>query len=401
MSNIFSDGSAIIERITEDKGHKKITNTQEELESFYEIEPDSVKVATTLGKRTNKKFFILADTTYGSCCVDEVAAQHVNAECIIHYGRSCLRQPIDLKHCLEVFDNFFGNDDNSQKKIIIILYDVVYAHCIEEEQHSKNESVPLKEQEIQETIQEEIQGKIQGRSYSLPKGTKIEDCTLFYIGEEGPTLTNILLTYNKCNVYSYNSKTRIGRQENLKVNRALMKRFYMVQKAKDANIIGIVVGTLGVGRKPYTFVMGKLNVEKMANFMEIDCFVLVACPENSLIDSKEFYRPIVTPFELEIALDSSKQWTGEYILEFRQLLSSSGRKYAIIKNNEDNMNDITDLTLRDKNTSISTVLNSAAGEFLNSIRTFKGLEQNIGNSSVQLVEEGRTGIAKGYVNEDN
>jgi hypothetical protein len=24
----------------------------------------------------------------------------------------------------------------------------------------------------------------------------------------------------------------------------------------------------------------------MANFMEIDCYVLVACPENSLIDSK-------------------------------------------------------------------------------------------------------------------
>ena len=32
--------------------------------------------------------------------------------------------------------------------------------------------------------------------------------------------------------------------------------------------------------------MGKPNVAKMANFMEIDVFVLVACPENSLIDSQ-------------------------------------------------------------------------------------------------------------------
>ena len=32
--------------------------------------------------------------------------------------------------------------------------------------------------------------------------------------------------------------------------------------------------------------MGKLNVAKMANFMEVDVFVLVACPENTLIDSK-------------------------------------------------------------------------------------------------------------------
>jgi len=32
--------------------------------------------------------------------------------------------------------------------------------------------------------------------------------------------------------------------------------------------------------------MGKLNVPKMANFMEIDVYVLIACPENTLIDSQ-------------------------------------------------------------------------------------------------------------------
>lgn len=32
--------------------------------------------------------------------------------------------------------------------------------------------------------------------------------------------------------------------------------------------------------------MGKLNVAKMANFMEVDVYVLVACPECSLVDSQ-------------------------------------------------------------------------------------------------------------------
>ena len=36
----------------------------------------------------------------------------------------------------------------------------------------------------------------------------------------------------------------------------------------------------------YTVAVGKLNVAKMANFMEIDVFVLVACPENSLVESQ-------------------------------------------------------------------------------------------------------------------
>jgi len=39
-------------------------------------------------------------------------------------------------------------------------------------------------------------------------------------------------------------------------------------------------------QRVFTFVMGKLNVAKMANFAEVDVFVLVASPENSLLDSK-------------------------------------------------------------------------------------------------------------------
>lgn len=64
--------------------------------------------------------------------------------------------------------------------------------------------------------------------------------------------------------------------------------------------MGILVGTLGVehyleiitslreliaraGKSSYTFVIGKINEAKLANFMEIDVYVLVACPENSLV----------------------------------------------------------------------------------------------------------------------
>lgn len=36
------------------------------------------------------RLFIMADTTYGSCCVDEVGAAHANADCVIHYGHTCL-----------------------------------------------------------------------------------------------------------------------------------------------------------------------------------------------------------------------------------------------------------------------------------------------------------------------
>src|SRR5437763_518652 len=36
------------------------------------------------------KLTILADTSYGACCVDEIAAEHVDADAVVHYGRACL-----------------------------------------------------------------------------------------------------------------------------------------------------------------------------------------------------------------------------------------------------------------------------------------------------------------------
>jgi len=38
---------------------------------------------------------------------------------------------------------------------------------------------------------------------------------------------------------------------------------------------------------------------------------------------QEFYQPIITPFELEIALGAGRSWTGEYILDFDRILRES------------------------------------------------------------------------------
>lgn len=49
-------------------------------------------------------------------------------------------------------------------------------------------------------------------------------------------------------VYSYNPVTKSSRLESERTNRLLMRRFAAVQKARDADVFGILVGTLGVGR---------------------------------------------------------------------------------------------------------------------------------------------------------
>ncbi|KAF2300331.1 hypothetical protein GH714_012061 [Hevea brasiliensis] len=49
-------------------------------ESVTEQNGDSIEV----------QLFVMADTNYGSCFVDEVGALHIVADCVIHYGHTCL-----------------------------------------------------------------------------------------------------------------------------------------------------------------------------------------------------------------------------------------------------------------------------------------------------------------------
>jgi diphthamide biosynthesis protein 2 len=76
------------------------------------------------------------------------------------------------------------------------------------------------------------------------------------------------------------------------------------------------------GRKTYTFVVGKINIAKLGNFPLIDVFVLIAGPESSLIDAKEYHVPVVTPYEMQLALKpGDDSWTGKY---------STGRIYPLV-----------------------------------------------------------------------
>ena len=96
-----------------------------------------------------------------SCCVDEVAAQHVDADAIVHYGHACMslcvsipinpalilllgrmsrlpviyvfgKKTIDADLCVkklvEAFDADLINGNGMQKDAILLKHDVVFAH---------------------------------------------------------------------------------------------------------------------------------------------------------------------------------------------------------------------------------------------------------------------------------
>ncbi len=163
--------------------------------------------------------------------------------------------------------------------------------------------------------------------------------TFFYIGTKESFLNPFLFYFNKNQFFQYNPKSLTTASIPFsKTNKELMRRYYLIEKARDSNIFGILIGTMSVcdyvqavdhvsgllkkvNKRFYSFLIGKLNCPKLNNFMEVDMYVLVACNENSLINSKELNKPIITIYELEIAFNCARLWGDEFICDYRQLLS--------------------------------------------------------------------------------
>ncbi|XP_075688181.1 2-(3-amino-3-carboxypropyl)histidine synthase subunit 2 [Rhinoderma darwinii] len=472
-----SDGADIIHRELSPPEPSEAVTADATLDEVYEIQktvhfikekgtkkvalqfPDdllvcSVPIARKLEEATGAKTYILGDTSYGSCCVDEVAAEHVGADALVHYGRACLspcrrlpvtyvfgRKAVDVDRCTEAFQSLFPERDSP----VVVFGDVVYDHILGELETRLAASYPrvafCKLSWLEEAP---TPGEVYkfGRKFSPDPNVWPDGYSVFYVGGEGPTLSNLLLTWPRCAVFSFNPVTAESRREGVHVNRALMKRFYLIEKARDARVVGILVGTLGVsdylsalshlksvvrraGKKSYLLSMGKLNPAKLANFPEVDIFVLVACPENSLLDSSDFYRPIITPDEMEVACNPAREWGGRCITDFRELLPGGPAHVVFPEINPEDA-DRTDVSLitgelrslrfstaveetskeepsmtlaqRNSNTTVSEL--GPAASFLSS-RSWQGLDKALGETPVVKAAQGRRGIAIAYEDEAN
>jgi len=396
--------------------------------------------------------FVLGDTTYASCCPDEIGAQHLGAHVIVHFGQyACLSVSDSLpviysfgmhewpglekcadqivgqvremeedggegeeneldaaSHglilvCERRYQNFLGllaemlekagisnvvigtvpkSDGNSERMASYTEAasggccqstgqdqgccentaekDTCSPHqdetimsqapCCEQErdcckldpvEKESHEMSTMGEQDIhlEESSEAENACFIGGLHVPISPN-QLSQYTLVFIGDDSGQSKSrqFLNTILKCTssdtstkaCWSYNPSTEhlsTDPMSILGVSRYLNRRFYLTQKAKMSNIIGILVGTLSQdrfrtvvasvrqkieesGRTSYTFVVGKINVAKLANFAEVECFVLIACGETSILtDERDYHLPVITPTELEIAL-GEKEWGG-------------------------------------------------------------------------------------------
>ena len=325
--------------------------------SYPDGSTESALTALTIksGEMPEERLYILADTSYGACCVDEIAAEHVEADVVVHYGRSCLsptarlpvvhvftQRALDVEAVVRAFEDTFPKKEES----IILMAEVTYTshlprlnELIKKRGYANvhvtsilhDPSSPLPNRTIPEEVQKEP---------SLMKRWH-----LWHISEPPQSLL-LTLSSRLAGIYIYPTSSDGDPERSRPLLAAtalsLRRRYALLTSLSTVSIFGILINTLSVknflhvvehvkshireaGKKYYTFVVGKVNAAKIANFSEVGGWVVVGCWESSLVESKDFWKPIITPFELELALkgDGERIWTGEWRSDFQGVLSGS------------------------------------------------------------------------------
>jgi diphthamide biosynthesis protein 2 len=356
--HMLTDAPRVYERLTQGlKAAKKLQNgVQEKSEQSSRMDAEE-DMNAKLGKTsiseesdTDERLFVMGDTSYGACCVDEVAAEHVDADVVVHYGRSCLsppsrlpviyvftERPLDLEHLVATFRETYPDLEAK----VVLMADIPYSHCV----------TPLHTL-LQEAGYTNVHATsiVHDPSSPLPNRTIPQDAAersdalreyaLFHISDPP---TSLLLTLSSrvgsVHIYSTNTISPTADSADRSTAMSLRRRYALLTSLSTTPVFGILINTLSVknymhilahvqrqitaaGKKYYTFVVGKVNAAKVANFSEVGGWVVIGCWESSLIESKDFWRPMITPWELGIALqgDEERVWTGAWEADFEHVL---------------------------------------------------------------------------------
>jgi diphthamide biosynthesis protein 2 len=268
--------------------------------------------------------------------------------------------------------------------------------------------------------------------WSIKNNQSTENCVCIFIGHDNQSFFNISMSI-KCKRWilfdiADNSMREIQGMD----TKFIMRRSHYVEKCKDAQTLGIVVGTLTTkgyldiikhiqelatkrNVKTYIFSVGKVNPAKLANFSDVDCFVLVGCSENNLYNSRDFYKPLISVFEAEMALNPAwnHQVPDTYSTDFREVLPE-GKLYRSSHGVQAMDTDISLVTGKvrgyrsEEGASFDGNFDGAVQERgknqiaeLSSIgklneRTFRGLDPALGKDEPAKIEPGRKGIPIKY-----
>jgi 2-(3-amino-3-carboxypropyl)histidine synthase len=283
---------------------------------------------------------ILGDVTYGACCVDDYTAASLGCDFLVHYGHSCL-VPVDVTGlpCLYVFvDIAFDTQHlvdcvcaNFEEGASLVLAGTIqFASAIQDVRARLSERFPrLAVPQSKPLSPGEVLGCTAPTLIPSAGGEDDEKGSLpsaiVFVADGRFHLEAIMIANPTVPAFRYDPYLRALTEEEYAHGEMRAVRKSMVARASRAERWGVVLGTLGrqgnpailehlerrlreCGKAYAVFLISEMTPAKMAMLKGADAFAQIACPRLSIDWGEDFQKPVLTPYEAEVALGGAQPW---------------------------------------------------------------------------------------------
>ncbi|KAL7515906.1 hypothetical protein ACHAWX_000982 [Stephanocyclus meneghinianus] len=303
---------------------------------------------------------ILGDVTYGACCIDDLTAQSLDCDLLVHYGHSCLVPTtltvvpclyvfveirVDVRHLVECVRLTFYNEFRSA----VVEAARLFNQLNQEPRHSA-----LQFQAIVPQAKPLSPGEVLG--CTAPKNATPDDApshtshqaterVMIFVADGRFHLEAAMIANPSLRALRYDPYSKTLTEERYEI--AQMKRLRREAVQRQPKTMGIILGTLGrqgnpgilarirlllrsrgirvvivllseIFPKKIHMLSGERGGGRAAAASGVCAWVQIACPRLSIDWGHYFCVPVLSPFELFVALgevpDSSS--TGDYPMDF-------------------------------------------------------------------------------------
>ncbi len=289
------------------------------------LKMQATKIARRIEEETDATVIISGDPCFGACDVSDYKMKG-SVDLIVHYGHT----PLPLKYEVPtIFVEAFADIDIKEnlKQCLDALKDYSRIGLVTTTQHLHllNEIKDYLEDNGKEVVlgssKSTRKGQVLGCNFSSIKNLDAEIFLFIGSGNFHPLGINLFSNTPVLALDPYNNELR--RMDEY-ADRILRIRFARITKAGSAKKWGILVSSKegqyrmklakqikktlqDAGMEAYIILVDNVTPDALLPYMELEAFVVSACPRIAIDDSQMYKKPLLTPQELEIVL-KKREW---------------------------------------------------------------------------------------------
>lgn len=289
------------------------------------LKMQAVKIAHAIEEETDATVIISGDPCFGACDVSDYKMKG-SVDLIVHYGHT----PLPLKYevptvFIEAFSNISIKKDLEKCLDELKQFSRIGLVTTTQHLHLLNETKDYLEDNGKEVVlgssPSTRKGQVLGCNFSSIKDLDVEVILFIGSGNFHPLGIKLFSNTPVLALDPYNSEIRNMDEY---ADRILRIRFARITKARSAKKWGIIVSSKegqyrmilakeikkileDAKMEAYILLMDNVTPDALLPYMELDAFIVSACPRIAIDDSQMYKKPLLTPQELEIVLNK-REW---------------------------------------------------------------------------------------------